>query len=228
MHPPALLAHLPTSLPAPRLIPTSDDDMFISLPSDLTRAVAPLSGPWWPVADGSNSRTGGGFAVKYTHPHQCKGCEAKGRERIALSGHLRSRVSKVPAQDKEAGVTHQGATGRRNARRDQEMPPRSYEGQSLVLPGMHRAGVGLRRMGVVWSAWSEADGGTTSGQIRELDGGCQERAPTPASSFHLKRQEALRKDVIVEQLAGAAPVLRHFSLKCHWGRRGSFAVSTLM
>ena len=33
--------------------------------------------------------------------------EAKGRERIALSGHLRSRVSKVAAQDKKAGVTHQ-------------------------------------------------------------------------------------------------------------------------
>ena len=37
----------------------------------------------------------------------------------------------------------------------------------------------------------------------------------PTSSFHLKRQEAQRKDAIVELVPGAAPVLRHFSLKCH-------------
>ena len=40
--------------------------------------------------------------------------------------------------------------------------------------------------------------------------------PTPlTSSFHHKRKEAQRKDAIVELVPGAAPVLRHFSLKCH-------------
>ena len=120
--------------------------MFISPSADLS--ARPLVGPLMGSCGGSNSRTGGGFAVKYTHPHQCKGCEAKGREKIALSAHLRSRVSKVLAQDKKARVTHQRqpAGGMRPGIR---MPAGSYEGQSPVLPGMHRAGVGLRRMGVV-------------------------------------------------------------------------------
>ena len=41
MHLPTLPAHLPTSLPPPRLIP--DDDMFISPPADLS--ARPLVGP---------------------------------------------------------------------------------------------------------------------------------------------------------------------------------------
>ena len=108
--PPAmhLPAHLPTSLPPPRLIP--DDDIFISPPADLS--ARPLVGPLMATCGRVKQSNWGRFCSKVHSPHQCKGC----KERIALSAHLRSRVSKVPAQDKKAWVTHQREpAGARNA-----------------------------------------------------------------------------------------------------------------
>ena len=117
--PPCLLlhlhlpTHLPTSLPPPRLIP--DDDIFISPPADLS--APPLVGPLMATCGRVKQSNWGRFCSKVHSPHQCKGC----KERIALSAHLRSRVSKVPAQDKKAWVTHQREpAGARNATGDQD------------------------------------------------------------------------------------------------------------
>ena len=64
----------------------------------------------------------------------------------------------------ESSKGHSPATAGWNATRrggEDQNASESYEGQSPVLPGMHRPGVGLRRMRVVRSALSEADTGTT-------------------------------------------------------------------
>ena len=126
---------------------TSDDDMFISV--DLWSA--PLVGPLMVccVKAGSNRRTGGGFAEKYTHP-----INAKAPKRGL---HYR-RICTVASGSRGEGGWGQSPGGRNATRRDQDVSE-SYESQSPVLPGMHRAGVGLRRMEVVCSAQSEADGG---------------------------------------------------------------------
>ena len=78
---------------------TSDDDMFISV--DLWSA--PLVGPLMVccVTGGSNRRTRGGFAEKYTHP-----INAKAPKR-GLHYRRICTVSKVAAEEKEAGVSHQ-------------------------------------------------------------------------------------------------------------------------
>ena len=116
--------------------------MFISV--DLWSA--PLVGPLMVccVTAGSNRRTGAGFAEKYTHP-----INAKAPKRGL---HYR-RICTVVSGSRGEGGWGQSPGGRNATRRDQDVSE-SYESQSPVLPGMHRAGVGLRRMEVVCSAQS--------------------------------------------------------------------------
>ena len=123
----------------------------------------------------SNSRTGGGFAEKYTRAPSMQRLEGgkgpegglhyqdiwtvvsvKCRHRTRGKDQCLLRALRVTHQPQPGGMRPGGGGegGDQNA-------SESYEGQSPVLPGMHRPGVGLRRMRVVRSALSEADTGTT-------------------------------------------------------------------
>ena len=119
----------------------------------------------------SNSRTGGGFAEKYTPraPSMQRLEGGKGPEGGLHYQDIWTVVS-VKCRHRTRGedqcllralrVTHQPQPGGMRPGGDQNASE-SYEGQSPVLPGMHRPGVGLRRMRVVRSALSEPDTGTT-------------------------------------------------------------------
>ena len=112
----------------------------------------------------------GGFAEKYTHP-----INAKAPKRGL---HYRRICTAVVSGSRGEGGWGQSPGGRNATRRDQDVSE-SYESQSPVLPGMHRAGVGLRRMEVVCSAQSEADGGMV---------GPLELATNLPQSFHNHRK----------------------------------------
>ena len=118
--------------------------MFISV--DLWSA--PLVGPLMVccVTAGSNRRTGAASQRSTLTPSM----QRLQREGCIIGGSV--------SGSRGEGGWGQSPGGRNATRRDQDVSE-SYESQSPVLPGMHRAGVGLRRMEVVCSAQSEADGG---------------------------------------------------------------------